>query len=346
VLRKKLLLVSPAFHTYYSGIAAALAAQGFDVTVHLYDQAASTLDSLKNRIAVNASGNLATGIREGQSQAAATALRTSAPDAVVVVKGDTLTDTWWSALAESKAASWLWIYDDLSNTKFDTAFLKTLPAVASYSKADTRVLRESGIAAAFVPGGFDASETYQAQGGLSGTVTFTGARYPERERILSGLAANGIDVKAFGREWSRAPIDVLRTQRWRAASFPAGPDLPRAKSYGVMAGSLASVNHHGGHDGFNMRLFEACGVGGAHIVDRSDVSDFYEIGSEVLTYSDIASLTDVVGRLAADPAFASEIRAKAQRRTLAEHTLAHRMADLLAMRDYASVGQSGVSPND
>jgi spore maturation protein CgeB len=339
VRKKKLLLVSPSFHTYYLGIATALSDQGFDVVVHLYDQATSGLDRLKNRLAVNASGTLAQSIREVQSQAAVAALRSNVPDAVVVVKGDTLSQTWWDALAESKVANWLWIYDDLRNTKFDTDFLKTLPAVASYSKADTLALRTAGIAAAFVPGGFDASVKYQTQPGLAGTITFTGARYPERERILTDLAASGIEVKAFGREWSRAPMDVLRTQQWRAASFPTGPDLERYRSYGVMASSLASINHHGGHDGFNMRLFEACGVGGAHIVDRIDVSDFYEIGNEVLAYSDVESLTESVARLNKDTVYAEGLRARAKRRTLAVHTLSHRMADLLAMRDYSQVGQ-------
>jgi spore maturation protein CgeB len=337
--KKRLLLVSPAFHNYHRGIAAAFQALGFEVITHIYDQANSNLDRLKNRLALDAQNPGAAAILKSLSRKAVDLLSTSAPDLVVVVKGDILTEDWWEALAELGVPYWLWIYDELGNTKFDIDFLKSLPYVASYSKADTQRLRDSGIQAAFVPGGFDAAEAFTPNPSVAGLVTFTGARYPTRERILSSLATQGVQVKAFGREWSRLPLDIVRTRRWRSVGFETGPDLTRSESYGVMAGSLASINHHGGHSGFNMRLFEACGVAGVHFVDRIDVADFYDIGTEVLTFSSSEEVVELLARLRSDPAMADRIRHSARKRTLAGHTLRHRMADLLEMRDYGKANQ-------
>lgn len=65
------------------------------------------------------------------------------------------------------------------------------------------------------------------QGGADAAVTFVGARYSERETVLSDLARRGIPVKTYGREWSRHPWDIARTRRWRSSGLPGG-DLPRA----------------------------------------------------------------------------------------------------------------------
>ena len=59
-----------------------------------------------------------------------------------------------------------------------------------------------------------------------------------------------------------------------------------------MAGARASLNLHGDQDGFTMRTFEACGVGGLQIVDRADVDSLYDPGSELLVFNSTQELVE------------------------------------------------------
>jgi spore maturation protein CgeB len=146
---------------------------------------------------------------------------------------------------------------------------------------------------------------------------------------LGVLAARGIPVAAYGREWSRNPWDILRTGRIRPSGIPSHRDLPRADYYGVMAGSFATLNAHGaGHDGLSMRTFEAPGVGGLQLIDRAEVETFYQPGREVLVFGSDAELVDHVERARRDPAWSNGIRRAGRIRTLAEHTLVHRMGEV------------------
>jgi spore maturation protein CgeB len=98
-----------------------------------------------------------------------------------------------------------------------------------------------------------------------------------------------------------------------------------------MAGAAATLNIHGDQDGFTMRTFEASGVGALQLIDRSDVARHYEPGVEILPFSSVAEIVDLVGRAHRDPYWAARVRAAARDRTLAEHTFAHRARDLEEM---------------
>ncbi|MCS6711630.1 glycosyltransferase family 1 protein [Brachybacterium sp. EF45031] len=145
------------------------------------------------------------------------------------------------------------------------------------------------------------------------------------------LAEAGVPVRVYGRDWSGAWQDRLRTWRWRTPGLPSGRDLGRADAYGVMAASAATLNIHGDQDGFTIRTFETAGVGGVQLVDRTEVSRYYEPGVEVEVFDGADGsdgIVEVTRRLLADPARAARMREAARRRTLAEHTLTHRAAQL------------------
>lgn len=321
----KVLLVSPVFHGYWSAFAAALEALEFDVTVHCYDAG-----GIGNALAHRAPGSaLAARVRGAATAAAVRALTETDPDAVLVVKGDALEADWWHALAASGARSALWLYDELARMRYDDETLGTVDHVFSYSPDDTRTLQDRGIDAAVLPDGFDALTPFTPR--PSHRTSFIGARYPERERLLRVLSQAGEAVEAYGREWSRSPWDVLRTARWRGAGVPAHGDVDRATYFGVMAGSAATLNIHGdGHDGFSMRTYEAPGVGALQLIDRPDVARHYEVGSETLVFRSDDELVDQVRRARRDESWARGIREAGRRRTLAEHTLVHRMREVRA----------------
>ena len=95
-----------------------------------------------------------------------------------------------------------------------------------------------------------------------------------------------------------------------------------------MASSPATLNIHGDQDGFTMRTFEAPGVGGLQIIDRPDVSRYYNVGEEVLVYESVDELIELCKRVLIDPKWADRIREAGQKRTLAEHTFDQRIQAL------------------
>lgn len=326
---KTVLLVTPVFYAYHSALASAIEANGYRVVTHLYDGKAGLAGKLENRLIYVDRFGLRESVRKIVTARAIEALTETAPDLVVVVKGDVLTEDWWSKLAETRIPNVLWIYDELKNTSYEPRMLSELSSVVSYSRTDAATLNSLGIQTEYVPGGFDSLGPVTPTRGLESTVAFIGARYGEREALLTSLAQGGAKVKAFGRQWGSSLWDKARTGYWSAVPFEVGADLSRPMSYGVMQNALASVNHHGTHTGFNMRMFEACGVGGIHLVDRADVSEFYEPESEVLVFTDAGAALEQINRLKADPSAFGKMRERAMARTISDHTLTGRMKALL-----------------
>lgn len=318
----KVLVVSPVFHGYWQAIVGAIQALGHDVRAHCYDSggvSARLANAASHRVPVLRGAN-----EVRATQAAIDALRAIRPDAVLVVRGDILGGAWWDACARAGTRTAVWLYDELHRMRYATGTLATVDAVFSYSWADVATLRTRGIQARFLPDGYDSLLRFTKH--PTSAVTLVGARYARRERILTALAAANVPVAAYGREWSRHPWDVLRTARWRSPRLPAHRDLARSAYYGVMAGSLATLNVHGdGHDGLSMRTYEAPGVGALQLIDRPSVSEFYEVGSEVLVFHDDQELLDLVHRARRDSGWAAKIRRAGRARTLAQHTLVHRM---------------------
>lgn len=321
---KKVLLVSPVFHSYFAAFSAALEQLGYEVVTHIYDNASGLAGRIENRLAVTASSATRTRIAELITDRAIATFRESKPDVVLVVKGDLFQDKWWTELSAKKVPHSLWIYDELRFTNYTDELLRSIPSVYSYSRQDTARLQSEKIFARYLPNGFDSHIKPMAKSQLLPYISFIGARYAERESLLRDLASAGAPVMAYGREWSRNPIDVLRTGRFQGVPFKTSGNVTRQKSYAIMRDSLASINHHGTHSGFNLRLFEACGVGGLHLVDRAEVSEFYVPGEEVLVYESVEDVIESMNRAKTDSVWLEKIKTAARERTLAHHTLVQR----------------------
>lgn len=327
---RRLLLVSPAFHGYWSAIAAAFESLGAEVTTHRYDEHSTLAERAQNKLLHDLPEHLRWGAAEDMAtRRVVERLRTGDFDAVVVVKGDQLGASWWETLADSGLPSVVWLYDEIRRTRYTVDFLASIGPVASYSKHDVVALQAAGAPAAHVALGYDSLLDFAPV--PSSAVTLVGARYPNREALLVGIEASGIAVRAYGREWSRRFWDVARTRRLRSSGVPSGGDLNRAAAYGVMAGSLATLNVHSNQDGFTMRTFEAAGVGALELIDRTDVSEFYEVGTELLVFDTVDDIVESARKVEKDALWASSIRAAGRKRTLAEHTLIHRARSLEAM---------------
>lgn len=324
----RLLLLSPGFHGYWRGMSAALTQRGYSVTTGIYDhlptRKAKAHHKLRYELADRFGSNGTAARIEHISARMRALVYEVKPDVALVVKGDLLDASVWQALDEVGASTTLWMYDEIRRTEWTPEKLKVCGAVASYSKADTAALNAAGVACAYVPLAFDAS-TQITQAPAVPEVSFIGARYPQREALLSEVHQSGVPVRAYGRDWSHDWRDKARTWNRQRPDLPADRDLDRSHAYGVMAASTATLNIHGDQDGFTMRTFEAPGVGSLPLVDRAEVSEFYDVGTEALVFSGADEIIDYYQRAYVEPLWASSIRQAGQHRTLAEHTFAHRM---------------------
>lgn len=335
----RVLLVSPAFHGYWRAIGLALRARGHETACVRYDDARGPLAALRRRALARAAGLLPGAERLSQSgPRAIAALRAWRPEAVVVVKGDELGEAWWDALDASGAKRVTWFYDELERMRYDERTLAHIGPVASYSPRDAERLGVGGRAAAHLPLAHD-HRTPAAPLAPRPEVSFIGARYPNRERLLAELDARlaqrcgreAPEVRAYGRDWSPALADRIRSGHRSPSPVAASPGVDRARGYGIMAASLATLNLHGEQDGYTMRTFEACGSGAVQLIDRRIPPELYEPGEELLCVRDAEEAAEAVERLRARPALADRIRARARARTLAEHTFDHRVAVLEEM---------------
>lgn len=325
----RVLLVSPRFHGYHAAIATSLAERGHLVTTHLYDHhggvAGRGWHQLRHQLPQRLGAGPQALVRE-QTARAVEAVRGSRAQVVVVVKGDTLGPDFWEAIDGLPRVTWL--YDEVRRTQWTPDRLAGAGPVATYSGHDTVDLRARGVDVRHLPLAFDHRLVPEPTALRTPQVTFVGARYPSREAVLALLHERGVPVRAYGRDWSSHPVDRLRTWRVATPDLPAERDVSRARAYDVMTASAATLNLHGDQDGFTMRTFEAAGVGAVELVDRDDVGELYEPGTEVLTFSSGEELVELCQRVRADRDWTAAIRRAARARTLADHTFDRRVAVL------------------
>jgi spore maturation protein CgeB len=163
---------------------------------------------------------------------------------------------------------------------------------------------------------------------LRGVVALVGARYPYRERLVRELADQPLRV--WGPGWQAADPDVARVV---AGGFLEG----RAK-LAVYCGATLSLNpHHPTNDivGVNTRTFELAAAGACQVVDlKEELPPLFKPGEEVVAYRDLAELRRQLAYHLAHPDEARAIGENARRRALAEHTVRHRIEEMIAaLRD-------------
>lgn len=335
----RILLVSPVFHGYWTAMAAALGARGHAVTVVTYDHnptlAHRGWHQLRHEFPRHVGLGEHRGLVRAQTASVVESVRNTRPEAVVVVKGDVLEQAFWDLLDMNGIPRVTWLYDEVRRTRWTMERLASVGPVATYSTMDHAAFIAAGLDSHWVPLAYDHRLVSPGGRARNGEVVFVGARYPTREEVMLKLVNAGVPVKAFGRDWSQHPVDRLRTWHLRRPPIPAGRDLDRIDAYREMAAALATLNIHGDQDGFTMRTFEASGVGGLQLIDREDVHVFYEPGVEVLTWSDDEELLQLCRQAASDDRWGRSIREAGRRRTMAEHTFDHRVAQLEAAWDTA-----------
>jgi spore maturation protein CgeB len=157
------------------------------------------------------------------------------------------------------------------------------------------------------------------------SISLVGSRYAYRERLVRELADR--PVRVWGKGWSRADPAVRRL-------VAGGPVFGRDKLC-VYSGSTLSLNpHHPMNDivGVNTRAFELAAAGACQVADfKEDLATLFKPDEEVLVYRDAVELKRLLDYHVAHPDEAQAIGENARRRALAEHTLRHRVEEMLAV---------------
>ena len=157
-------------------------------------------------------------------------------------------------------------------------------------------------------------------------IGFVGSRYPYRERLIKELLA--FPIKLWGSGWQRAESPDIR------AVVAGGPVWGRAK-LAIYSGSTLSLNHHHPMNdivGVNTRAFELAAAGACQIVDLKDeLPALFKPGEEVVAYRDLDELKKHLTYYLEHPDEARAIGENARTRALKEHTLRHRIEEMLGV---------------
>ena len=155
-------------------------------------------------------------------------------------------------------------------------------------------------------------------------IAFVGSHYAYRERFFRELA--DYPVRIWGGGWSRAESPSVR------AMVAGGPLWGEAKLAVYSTSTLALNHHHPMNDivGVNSRAFELAASGACQVADLKDeLPNLFVPGQEVLTYRDLAELRRQIDYHLAHPDEARAIGQNALKRALAEHTLRHRLEEMI-----------------
>ena len=162
---------------------------------------------------------------------------------------------------------------------------------------------------------------------LAGTIAFVGSRYPYRERLLRELAA--YPLRIWGPGWDAADPQVR--------DLVAGSSVWGREKLAIYCGARLSLNpHHPMNDivSVNNRTFELAAAGACQVVDfKDELPTLFKPGEEVVAYNDLPELRRQLDHYLAHPDEARAIGDNARRRAMAEHTIRHRIDEMLQALD-------------
>ncbi|HID96215.1 MAG TPA: tetratricopeptide repeat protein [Candidatus Latescibacteria bacterium] len=190
----------------------------------------------------------------------------------------------------------------------------------------------------FLPHGFDDLGVHRKRRDLDeehvSDVCLVGSYFPRRKRIIRTLAGLPAKISIVGPGWGRFKCGSLISLNkvvslWEAARYHSG-----AKINLNIHRSESDVTTHRENvvaKSPNGTFFYIAGCGGFQIVDesREDISRFFKVGREVITFSDKKDLQEKVKFYIENPEERREIADAAYRRAVSEHTYSHRLQQML-----------------
>lgn len=168
------------------------------------------------------------------------------------------------------------------------------------------------------------------QNSYGADLSFMGAAYYNRKKTFPQLMDQ--DFKIWGTGWDLESAIGQRVQNGnqRVSSEETVKIYNGAKIHLNLHSSTfhESINPEG--DFVNPRTFEIPACGGFQLVDeRSELADLFRAGEEIITFKSVAELRDKIAYYLAHEDERQLIAHKGRERVLSEHTMEHRMTELL-----------------
>jgi len=257
-------------------------------------------------------------------------LAVSAPDVVLVVRGEALSAQAVTGLRKDHPGVWVnWVPDDLHGLAIVQHALPAYDMVFASGNDVVEALRETtGRPVHYLPLAADPSvyKPMRSRDQYRANVVFAGTATPRREHLLGHLVEFGLAL--WGPGWRRTSLrDYCRGEQLDTENF--------VRAY---AGASVAVNIHRSADaepavaerGVNQRTFEVAAIGVPQVVDfRGDLAELYEDRREVLVYRSVDEMRALVEAAIQDPGAADVVARAARERTLREHTYMHRLKRFL-----------------
>ncbi|HID96218.1 MAG TPA: hypothetical protein EYP53_09230 [Candidatus Latescibacteria bacterium] len=165
---------------------------------------------------------------------------------------------------------------------------------------------------------------------FSSDISFIGAGYYNRRNFFPSLL--DFDFRIWGDGWDiSSPLGRV-IQR-------SGQRITSEECVKIFCASKINLNLHSSsyHNGVNPngdfvnpRTFEIAAAGGFQLVDfRSELPELFEIGKEIITYSDIDDLRAKIEYYLDHPLERKRIASRAKKRVAKDHTYEARMREML-----------------
>jgi len=128
---------------------------------------------------------------------------------------------------------------------------------------------------------------------------FIGTYYPERGDILNYIAEQlpDLNIKIIGKAWQKCPHRRLKPFIQKTRSISLKETL---KAYKCATLSL-NIHHRDTKDGFNMRFYEICGVGGIQITEWQPALQLTRLADSVITFRTHEELIEKIKAALNDP---------------------------------------------
>jgi len=267
------------------------------------------------------------------------AARAFQPDAIVILKGETISEQSLVTLRNLKIPLVSWWVDDPFRFPELLRHFELFDLVYAFDKECVANLKERGLKhVMYLPCACDPTTFYPQSLDpadyplLKCTVGFVAVYYPERAALLSQM--KGLDLGLWGSGWEAAPeFHALPSGTWRGLRISAAE---AAKVYNL-AKICPNVHHAQTRSGgINTRTFEIPAAGGFELVDKvPGLEEHFEVGREIVSYSSPAEFRELADYYLSHPSERAAIIERGRSRVLRDHTYRNRLEVILKNLDGA-----------
>jgi spore maturation protein CgeB len=267
------------------------------------------------------------------------AARAFRPDALVILKGETISRETLVTLRTLKIPLVSWWVDDPFRFPLWLRHFELFDLVCVFDKECAANLKAQGLKPViYLPCACDQT-TFHPQSLdpadyplLNCTVGFVAVYYPERGALLSQM--QGLDVGLWGSGWEAAPaLDEFPSGTWRGLRITAAD---AAKIYNL-AKVCPNVHHAQTHvGGINTRTYEILAAGGFELVDTvPGLEEHFDVGREIVAYASPGEFRELTDYYLSHPSERAAIAQRGRARVLRDHTYEKRLEVILATLDGA-----------